>query len=430
MEEDIIDKEVIEEVGGEDVEGTEVGRRSFLRQSGLTVAGVVGGSTLLAACASATDGAASGDADSGTPGPEETGDGDGDGAETDAPVQLNAQDLDPVEWDMTTSWPAGLTTLQGSEDNNSGALSFARNVGMLTGGLFTINTFQAGDLAGGLEVIDVIQAGAVQAGHTASYFFRGLGEPWAFETAVPFGLTFRQQASWLWEGGGMELLRDYYARNFNLINFPAGNTGVQMGGFFNREINSLDDLQGLTMRIPGLGGAVMAELGVNAQVLAAGDIAQALQTGAIDAAEFVGPFDDNNLGLGEAGDFYYFPGWWEPGATLSVFVDLDQYNDLPPSFQQALDIAGRLSYQSTMGFYDQVQPGALQSLIDGGTQLREFPDDVMEAARSTTESLLDGFADADPEFATILGPWREYRDSVGAWHGTAELSMLRALAGQ
>ena len=172
----------------------------------------------------------------------------------------------------------------------------------------------------------------------------------------------------------------------------------------------------------------MSELGVNAQVLGAGDISQALTTGSIDAAEFVGPFDDNNLGLGEAGEFYYFPGWWEPGATLSVFVDLDAYNELPPSFQRALDVAGRLSYQSTMGFYDQVQPGALQDLISQGVQLREFPDDLITAAREITEDLLDSFAEADPEFATILGPWREYRDAVGFWHGTAELSMLRSLA--
>ena len=407
--------------GEEDFETLE-GRRSFLRKSGFTLAGI-GGAAVLAACGSDGDeSAASGgdDADSG-----DTDAGSDEGSES---VELT-QEGETVEWDMTTSWPAGLATLFGAEDNQSGALGFARNVGMLTGGRFTINTFQAGDLAGGLEVIDVIQAGAVQAGHTASYFFRGLGEPWAFGTAVPFGLTFRQQASWLWEGGGLEMLRSYYAENFNLINFPSGSTGVQMGGFFNREINSVDDLQGLTMRIPGLGGAVMSELGVNAQVLPAGEIAQALQTGAIDAAEFVGPFDDNNLGLGEAGNFYYFPGWWEPGASLDVFVDLDAYNDLPPDSQIALEASAKLSYLETMMFYDRVQPVALQELIDSGVEIRRFPDDMLQQAREITETLLDNFADADPDFAAILGPWREYRDSVGQWHGTAELAMLEVLSG-
>ena len=395
---------------------TSAGRRSFLQKSGLTVAGALGGSSLLAACASdgGTEGAA---------GPGDTGEG------TDAEAVDLTQDEVMVEWDMTTSWPAGLSTLFGADDNNSGALGFARNVSNLTNGQFVINTFANGDLAASAEIVDVLQAGAVQAGHTASYFFRGLGEPWVFGTAVPFGLTFRQQASWLWENGGLDMLRNYYAENFNLINFPAGNTGVQMGGFFNREINSVDDLQGLTMRIPGLGGVVMSELGVTPQLIAAGEIAQALQTGNLDAAEFVGPFDDNNLGLGEAGEFYYFPGWWEPGATLDVFVNLDAYNELPESFQNALEVASKLTYLDTMAFYDRVQPIALQELIDQGVQVREFPEDLMTQAREVTEGILDDFAAADPAFAEILGPWREYRDAVGAWHGTAELSMLQALAG-
>lgn len=395
---------------------TSAGRRSFLQKSGLTVAGALGGSSLLAACAS--DGGTEGAAGSG-----DTGEG------TDAEAVDLTQDEVMVEWDMTTSWPAGLSTLFGADDNNSGALGFARNVSNLTNGQFVINTFANGDLAASAEIVDVLQAGAVQAGHTASYFFRGLGEPWVFGTAVPFGLTFRQQASWLWENGGLDMLRSYYADNFNLINFPAGNTGVQMGGFFNREINSVDDLQGLTMRIPGLGGVVMSELGVTPQLIAAGEIAQALQTGNLDAAEFVGPFDDNNLGLGEAGEFYYFPGWWEPGATLDVFVNLDAYNELPESFQNALEVASKLTYLDTMAFYDRVQPIALQELIDQGVQVREFPEDLMTQAREVTEGILDDFAAADPAFAEILGPWREYRDAVGAWHGTAELSMLQALAG-
>ena len=403
-----------EPIEGEDNLATSAGRRSFLQKSGLTVAGALGGASLLAACASDGGEAASGETDSGEAADAE-------------PVDLT-QDEVMVEWDMTTSWPAGLSTLFGADDNNSGALGFARNVSMLTDGQFVINTFANGDLAASAEIIDVLQAGAVQAGHTASYFFRGLGEPWIFGTAVPFGLTYRQQASWLWENGGLEMLRSYYADNFNLINFPAGNTGVQMGGFFNREINSVDDLQGLTMRIPGLGGVVMSELGVTPQLIAPGEIAQNLQTGNLDAAEFVGPFDDNNLGLGEAGDFYYFPGWWEPGATLDVFVNLDAYNELPASFQDAMEVASKLSYFDTMAFYDRVQPIALRELIDQGVQLREFPEDLMTQARDVTERTLDEFAAADPAFAEILGPWREYRDSVGAWHGTAELSMLQALA--
>ena len=408
---------------------TSVGRRSFLAKAGVGAAGVLGGSAILAACSSDDDSSGAAAESTTTESPDAVEQAAAGTTTSVAPLELDAQDSPVVEWDMTTSWPAGLATLYGAEDNNSGALSFARNVGLLTGGRFEITTFQAGDLAGALEVVDVIQAGAVQAGHTASYYYRGKGEPFAFGTAIPFGLTFRQQASWLWENGGLQAMRKYYAENFNLINFPAGSTGVQMGGFFNKEINSLDDLQGITMRIPGMGGEVMSNLGVTTQVLGAGEIAQALQTGSIDAAEFVGPYDDNNLGLGEAGEFYYYPGWWEPGATLDVFVSLDAYNDLPDSYKTALELAGKLSYLDMMAFYDRVQPVALQELISQGVKLRPFPDDVMAAAKIETESLLDSFAAADPEFATILGPWREYRDLVSAWHGTAELAMLQALAG-
>ena len=400
-------EEIIE---GEEDFSTREGRRSFLRKSGYTLA-AVGGAAALTACGSDGDESAASASDEGSESVELT------------------QEGETVEWDMTTSWPAGLSTLFGAEDNNSGALGFARNVNMLTGGRFVINTFANGDLAASADIVDVLQSGAVQAGHTASYFFRGLGEPWIFGTAVPFGLTFRQQASWLWENGGLEMLRSYYAENFNLINFPAGSTGVQMGGFFNREINSVDDLQGLTMRIPGLGGVVMSELGVTPQLIAPGDIAQNLATGNLDAAEFVGPFDDNNLGLGEAGNFYYFPGWWEPGAALDVFVNLDAYNELSPEFQNILEVSSKVSYLDTMAFYDRVQPIALQELIDQGVEIRRFPDDLMEQARAITEGILDDFAAADPAFADILGPWREYRDSVGRWHGTAELAMLEALSG-
>ena len=179
------------------------------------------------------------------------------------------------------------------------------------------------------------------------------------------------------------------------------------------------------MRIPGLGGEVMSRLGVTTQVLAGGEIAQALQTNAIDAAEFVGPLDDNVLGLGEAGSFYYYPGWWEPGACLDVFVNLEMYNDLPPAYQQALQFAGEISYVRTMGYYDAVQPEALAQIRADGAETRPFPDDVMDAAREESESLLEEMA-SDADFKTIYDHWKPYRDSVAEWHGLAELSMLQA----
>jgi TRAP-type mannitol/chloroaromatic compound transport system substrate-binding protein len=397
-----------------------VDRRGFLGVAGAALAGGV----LLGACSgddddTLTEGTTSGTAGGGAT-PTEPGEGGIGGTE----------DLPEIEWDMTTSWPAGLTSLFGTPDNGSGAVGFTQVVSQMTGGRFRISAKQAGELAGPLEVIDVLQSGAVQAGHTASYYYLGRSNAFAFTTSVPFGLTCRQQYAWLYHyrdadgRTGLDVSREFYAQH-GVINFPAGNTGCQMGGFFNKEINSLADLQGLVMRIPGLGGEVMTRLGVTTQVLAGGEIAQALQTNAIDAAEFVGPLDDNVLGLGEAGRFYYYPGWWEPGPSLDVFVNLEMYNDLPPAYQQALQLAGEISYIRTMGYYDAVQPDALAQIRADGAETRPFPDDVMEAAREESENLLEEMA-ADADFKAIYDHWRPYRDAVSEWHGLAELSMLRA----
>lgn len=406
-----------------------VDRRSFLGVAGAALAGGV----LLGACSGDDDDTVS----EGTTGGTTDGTTGGSTAATAAPSQPTdvvdiavADDLPEVNWDMTTSWPAGLTSLFGTPENGSGAVGFTQVVSQMTGGRFNISAKQAGELAGALEVIDVLQSGAVQAGHTASYYYLGKSNAFAFTTALPFGLTCRQQYAWLYHyhdadgRTGLDVVREFYAKH-GVINFPAGSTGCQMGGFFNKEINSLADLQGLVMRIPGLGGEVMTRLGVTTQVLAGGEIAQALQTNAIDAAEFVGPLDDNVLGLGEAGSFYYYPGWWEAGASLDVFVNLEMYNDLPPAYQQALQFAGEISYVRTMGYYDAVQPEALAQIRADGAETRPFPDDVMEAAREEADNLLEEMA-ADADFKTIYDHWRPYRDAVAEWHGLAELSMLQA----
>lgn len=398
------------------------------RRRFLTMAGMAGTAALLGACSNAED-------------PEETTDA-GTAADTgsaqptsggqDEPVELTAgADLPEVNWEMTTSWPAGLATLFGTEENGVGAVGFTQVVRQLSGGRFNIEPKQAGELAGALEVIDVLQAGAVQSGHTASYYFIGKSPVFALGTAVPFGLTFRQQHAWLYtyrdEAGktGLDVMREAY-EPFGVINFPAGNTGCQMGGFFNVEINSLDDLQGLVMRIPGQGAEIMARLGVTTQNLPGGEIAQALQTGAIDAAEFTVPFDDNTLGLGEAGDFYYYPGFWEPGATLDVFASLEAYNELPDEYKEVLDIAAELSHGRLMAYYDAVNPAALQAIRDDGAEVRPFPDDILAAAKEESESLLDELAESDESFATVLAHWRPFRDQVRDWHSTAELSILQA----
>ena len=215
-----------------------------------------------------------------------------------------------IRWRMATSWPTSLDTILG------GAKTISQRVSEMTNGRFTITPFAAGEIVPGLQVLDAVQTGTVQCGHTASYYYIGKNPALAFGTAVPFGLDAQQQNAWLYHGGGLEAMQKLYT-DFGVINFPAGNTGTQMGGWFKREVNSVADLNGLKMRIPGLGGEVMSRLGVNVQVLPGGEIYLALERGAIDAAEWVGPYDDEKLGLDQAAQFYYYPGWWEPASARS-----------------------------------------------------------------------------------------------------------------
>lgn len=342
------------------------------------------------------------------------------GIATPAPEAI-AQDssLPTINWQMATSWPVALDTIFG------GAQTVADRVAALSGGKFTIEARAAGELAPGLQVLDVVEQGAVPIGHTASYYYVGKTPATAFGTALPFGFNDRQQNAWLYEAGGLEMLQQMYAERFNVIQFPAGNTGVQMGGWFNKEINSTADLEGLKMRIPGLGGQVMAKLGVNVQVLPGGEIFQALQTGTIDAAEWVGPYDDEKLGFQQAAQFYYYPGWWEPGPTLEIQVNLDEWNNLPQEYQEILKSAAYEANVTMMARYDAKNPAALQNLTSSGdVTLLPFPDDVMALAEEASFELYDEFAASDTDFKSILDEWNLFRDAIYQWHSLAEAAML------
>jgi len=382
-------------------------RRSFLAKGGLGVAGFAAAGSILAACSNGSE-----DGDAGS-------DGSVDGSSDDTESVALTSDGPEIEWQMATSWPVGLVTLFGS------ATLFADTVSRLTGGKFKINARPAGEIVGGLEVLPTVRDRGVEIGHSASYYYTGLSPVQNFGTAMPFGLTQRQHNAWLFQGGGLDILNDFYAEEHGIITFPAGGTGCQMGGWFSKEINTVADLQGLTMRIPGVAGTVLNNLGGEQVSLPGGEILPAIQTGAIDAAEFVGPTDDLILGLDQFdGDlFYYYPGWWEPGTTLEVQLPLELWNDLPEEYQAAVETAAMYAHTQTIARYDVLNPADL-GRIKEFAELREFSPEIMDAFKTETESVYDGIAADDGKFAEILGPWREYRDSVSAWHGLAEKSFL------
>ena len=339
-------------------------------------------------------------------------------------VTLSQSDLPVINWQMPTSWsPALIGTIGG------GAQIFADEMSKMTGGKFTITPRVGGELVPALEVLPTVRDGGAEAGHTASYYYVGISPATQFGTAVPFGLTERQQNAWLYSGGGLEMLRDFYAEEFGLIQFPAGNTGCQMGGWFTKEINSVADLQGLKMRIPGLAGRSFNNLGAEQVTVSGGDIITSIETGAIDAAEWVGPYDDLILGLGELGSqlYYYHPGWWEPGSTLEVIIPLRLWNELPEVYQAAVENAAKAANIGTMANYDVLNSDALDQ-VRAVAEIREFPDDVLTAFKTDFEGVLDEVAATDGRFNEILGPWREFRDKVQEWHALAESSILRAVS--
>ncbi|MBA3606678.1 MAG: TRAP transporter substrate-binding protein DctP [Acidimicrobiia bacterium] len=390
-------------------------RRSFL---GSTAVAGIG----LAAC-SGKDDDNDGAAGTGAAGTATATDGS---AATTAPAAVEVSgnaDLPEIEWEMPTSWPPNLDTIYG------GAVVFAETVAALSGNRFRITPRAGGEVVPPLEVLQNVQTGAYPIGHTASYYYTGLAELTAFGTSLPFGLTARQQNAWLYEGGGLELLQGMYAERFNAIQFPAGNTGCQMGGWFNKEINSVGDLSGLKMRIPGLGGRIMDRLGVAVQQIAGGEIYQALQTGAIDAAEWVGPYDDLNLGFPEVAQFYYYPGWWEPGPTLEVQVSKSEWDQLPEIYQEIVQAAAFKANTIMMARYDKLNPESLTEIeaIDGITIL-PYPEDVLTAAREESLALYDELAAADADFSALLESWNAYRESSAKWFSLAEAAIINFAA--
>ena len=329
------------------------------------------------------------------------------------PAFAKEDSLPEVQWRMASSFPKSLDTIYGAAE------LLANRVSKLTQGKFQIRVFAGGELVPGLQVLDAVSQNTVQCGHTASYYYVGKNKAFAFDTALPFGLSARQQNAWFYFGGGLQLMRELF-KGYGLINFPGGNTGTQMGGWFRKEIKNLADLKGLKMRIPGIGGEIMSKLGVVTQSLAGADVYPSLEKGAIDAAEWVGPYDDEKLGLYKVAKHYYYPGFWEGSANLSFIVNQKEWDKLPPLFKEAFEVAAAEANLLMLAEYDAKNPAALGRLLKGGAVLHPFPKDVMEAALKVANALYNEEAAKNPAFNKIYTSWKRFRNDEFQWFRVAE----------
>jgi len=331
-----------------------------------------------------------------------------------APVVQGA--LPFVRWRLTSSFPRSLDTIFG------GAEVLADRVRAMTGGRFDIRVFQGGEIVPGLQAFDAVEQGTVEVAHTCSYYYVGKDKTFGFGTSMPFGLNARQMNAWIYYGGGQELLDDFYG-NFNVMSFAGGNTGVQMGGWWRKTVAKPEDLKGIKMRIAGLGGAVFAELGVIPQQIAGGDIYPALERGTIDAAEWVGPYDDERLGFYKVAKNYYYPGWWEPGPMIHFFVNKTEWAKLPREYQEAFQAAAYEANVLMMARYDHQNPIALAKLLQSGVKLQQFSEPILSAAYKAAQQLYADEAAKNPGFKKVLAAYDKYRRTQNAWFSVAENRM-------
>ena len=338
---------------------------------------------------------------------------------------ITAQSVEPkqvIKWRMVTTWPKNLPGLGTAPER------MAENIRMMSQGRLDIKVYGAGEIVPALEVFEAVSQGTVQMGHGAAYYWKGKVPIAQFFTAVPFGLTAQEMNGWLLHGGGLELWRELYAR-YNLFPIPGGNTGVQMAGWFNREINSLEDLKGLKMRIPGMGGEVFEKAGGTAVNLPGGEIFTSMQTGVIDATEWVGPYNDLAFGLHQVAKYYYYPGWQEAGPTLEVLINLNAWQSLPEDLQAIVKTAALAANTDMLAEYTARNNSALRELIDQHhVELRRLPDDVLNEIRMVSEQMIQEMVNGDDDELSrrIYESWRRYRDDVVAYHEISERAYINA----
>jgi len=313
-----------------------------------------------------------------------------------------------IRWRLASSFPKSLDTIYGGAD------TFARAIKAMSGGKFEISIHPAGELMPAFGVVDGVQNGTVECAHTAPYYFFGKDETFAIGCAIPFGLNSRQMTAWMYEGNGLKLMREFYAK-YNIINFPAGNTGSQMGGWYRKEIKSVQDTKGLKFRVGGFAGKVFERMGGVPQNIPGGEIYQALEKGTIDAAEWVGPYDDQKLGFNKVAPFYYYPGWWEGGPQLDVYINQKAFDALSTEHKAIVEAAASHAHVVMQAKYDSLNPGALRQLVSAGTKLRSFPADLMNVAFKVSMDLYSEISAKNENWRKVYADYAKFRADQNLW---------------
>ncbi|MDO8904870.1 TRAP transporter substrate-binding protein [Hydrogenophaga sp.] len=323
-----------------------------------------------------------------------------------------------IRWRLASSFPKALDTIYGAAE------VFAKKVGEMSGGKFEISVHAGGELMPAFGVVDGVQEGTVQVAHTAPYYFFGKDDTFAMGTAIPFGLNSRQLTSWFYDGNGLKLFREFYDK-YNIVNFPGGNTGAQMGGWYRNEIKSLDDMKGLKFRVGGFAGKVITRMGGVPQNIPGGEIYQALERGTIDAVEWVGPYDDEKLGFQKVAKNYYYPGWWEGGAQLDFYVNKAAYNGLSAENKAIVECAASHAHTTMQAMYDNRNPAALKRLVAGGVKVLPFPRPVMDEAFKQSMSLYTELSDTNPAWKKIYADYSNFRKDQNLWFRFTEAQFDR-----
>jgi TRAP-type mannitol/chloroaromatic compound transport system substrate-binding protein len=327
-----------------------------------------------------------------------------------------AQTMPEIKWRMAASWPKSLDTLYG------GCEYFCKRMAEITDNRFQIQPFAAGEIVPGLQVLDAVQNGTVECGHTAMYYYFGKDDAFVFLSALPFGMNPRMQNAWLLHGGGLELVNEFL-KSYNVHFLPAGNTNCQMGGWFRKQIKTMDDLKGLKFRIGGFAGKIVQRVGVVPQQIAGGDIYPALEKGTLDAAEWVGPYDDEKLGFVRVAKFYHYPGWWEPNSTTGFIVNTEKLNSLPALYKEALTSAVLEANNWVASKYDAVNAAALKRLAGQGAVLTPFSPEVMDGCQKAALELYAELNQKNPPFKKLYDSYKAFQDDGYFWHQVADYTM-------